>query len=134
MPVIRVRRGGINPVESHLAMLEVLSRGEMVMLMPEGEVSWDGRLRPARPGAAWMALRAHAPIVPCAIIGSYDVWPRWAERSHLTGRITVRFGPPYLISDQPVDRMDYALLEVANRRVMDEIGRLMGDEKRSPLF
>jgi 1-acyl-sn-glycerol-3-phosphate acyltransferase len=46
--------------------LRRLSRGEWVALFPEGALRYPGALGPLRPGAAWLAHRAPAPLLPVA--------------------------------------------------------------------
>jgi 1-acyl-sn-glycerol-3-phosphate acyltransferase len=46
--------------------LRRLSRGEWVALFPEGVLRYPGPLAPLRPGAAWLAQRAQAPLLPVA--------------------------------------------------------------------
>ncbi|MFN3476996.1 MAG: lysophospholipid acyltransferase family protein [Candidatus Methylomirabilales bacterium] len=125
IPTLHVHRGGSNPLDASVTLLQVLGGGQALLLAPEGEVSWDGRLKPARPGAAWLALRAHAPVVPVGISGTYDVWPRWAKRMHLTGRIRVRIGRPFFLSEGKVNRIDRKTLDRAGERIMAEIGKLV---------
>lgn len=126
MPSIGISREGDSPPAQNLAMLKALERGEAVFLAVEGEVSWDGRLNPARPGAPWLALRSGAPCVPCGVTGSYDIWPRWEAAPHLTGKITVRIGPPFRVSETVPEWIDDSMLEEAGRRIMAEIGKLVG--------
>lgn len=128
LPTVRVHRGGSNPWGSSIMLLQMLEEGKALFLSPEGEVSWDGRLKPARPGAAWLALRAHVPVIPVGISGTYDVWPRWAKRMHLTGRIRVRIGRPFFLSEEKVDRMERKMLDRAGERIMAEIGKLVEPE------
>lgn len=125
VPFILVRRDGFTPLEVSIALLKMLEEGKALFLAPEGEVSWDGRLRPAQPGAAWLALRAYVPVVPFGVSGTYDVWPRWAKRMHLTGRIRVRIGHPFFLSEDRVDRVDKKTLDRAGERIMAEIGKLI---------
>lgn len=125
IPTIPVHRGGSSPLDSSIALLQVLEEGKALLVVPEGEVSWDGRLKPARPGAAWLALRAHTPVVPVGISGTYDVWPRWAKRMHLTGRIRVRIGHPFFLSEDKIDRVERKTLDRAGERIMAEIGKLI---------
>lgn len=47
-----------------------LTSGHPVVLFPEGNAHKDGTLRPGKTGAARLAIRANAPILPVAIIGS----------------------------------------------------------------
>ena len=108
------------------SLVQALSDGEMVQIYPEGEVSWHGRLNPARPLAAWVALQGHAPIVPCVIDGAYDMWPRWANRPNLRGKLTIRFGQPYRLPPVEGELDEAAVLERAGRRLISEIDELRG--------
>lgn len=70
--------------------LAVLRRGGVLGMYPEGTRA-PGRLLPFLPGAAWMALRTGAPLVPCAVTGTAD--GRLAARPR-RARVRVRFRPP----------------------------------------
>jgi 1-acyl-sn-glycerol-3-phosphate acyltransferase len=77
----------------------VLERGGAVGIFPEGNRR-GGEVQQVNQGAAWVALRTGARIVPVAVLGtrvegrSADVWPR--PRSLLT----VDFGEPFdLVAD-----------------------------------
>jgi 1-acyl-sn-glycerol-3-phosphate acyltransferase len=52
------------------AGLAVLGEGGVLAVYPEGKRNFEGGLLPFLGGAAWMALRTGAPVVPCAIIGT----------------------------------------------------------------
>jgi 1-acyl-sn-glycerol-3-phosphate acyltransferase len=56
--------------------LRRLKRGEMVLMFPEGTRTLDGRLGPLKPGFCAVARRAQTPLVPVAIDGAFDAWPR----------------------------------------------------------
>lgn len=47
-----------------------LHEGYLVVIMPEGRRSGDGKLQPAHPGAVLLALRSGAPILPVVHYGS----------------------------------------------------------------
>jgi 1-acyl-sn-glycerol-3-phosphate acyltransferase len=47
-----------------------------LILYPEGERSIDGTPRIFKKGAAILSMHLQVPIVPVAIDGFYDVWPR----------------------------------------------------------
>lgn len=64
--------------------LELLAQGKTVGLFPEGTRSRTGKLGPLRSGAAKLALRAGATVVPMAIVGPY----RWFRP------LRVRIGRP----------------------------------------
>jgi len=53
-----------------------LRQGMALILYPEGERSIDGTPRIFKKGAAILSIHLHVPIVPIAIEGFYDVWPR----------------------------------------------------------
>ncbi len=53
-----------------------LSHGRILVLYPEGERTNDGNPRIFRKGAAILSIHTQAPIVPIAIEGFYEAWPR----------------------------------------------------------
>jgi 1-acyl-sn-glycerol-3-phosphate acyltransferase len=73
--LLPVWRGGIG-VEQHVASaLAVVTNGGVFVQMPEGTVSGPpGRLGPFRVGAALIALRTGAPIVPFALAGTEELY------------------------------------------------------------
>lgn len=64
--------------------LAALERGDVLGMYPEGTRS-PGRLLPFLHGAAWLALHAGAPLVPCSISGTEH-----AARATSPGRVPVR--------------------------------------------
>jgi 1-acyl-sn-glycerol-3-phosphate acyltransferase len=79
-----IRRLGAFPMDRDglardglVTALELLRRGEVVALFPEGEVCPEG-MHAFEKGAAFLAARSGAPIVPVAIDGAEQVLPgRW---------------------------------------------------------
>jgi len=53
-----------------------LRQGRPLILYPEGERSIDGAPRTFKKGAAILSIHTQVPIVPVAIEGFYEVWPR----------------------------------------------------------
>ena len=46
-----------------------------LVLFPEGARTPDGRLQAAHSGCAFMAIRAGVPLVPLALVGTYELLP-----------------------------------------------------------
>lgn len=58
------------------AALEELGAGRAVTLFPEGTRSADGAVGEFRPGLSLLVRRGHAAIVPMAVAGAFEAWPR----------------------------------------------------------
>jgi len=77
-----------------------LRHGKVLILFPEGERSIDGAPKKFKKGAPILSLHLRAPIVPVALDGVQDFWPRgfsprWrAMLPGAFGRIALRFGAP----------------------------------------
>jgi 1-acyl-sn-glycerol-3-phosphate acyltransferase len=95
--------------------LRRLKRGEMVLIFPEGTRSHDGRMAPFRPGFTALAARSGAAILPVAVDGAFQIWPRW-RRFPGRGRVRVRYGVP-LLPAEITGRDERELLAEVERRV-----------------
>jgi len=80
--------------------IDLLTKNKNVGLFPEGGVSRDGKLREFRRGAALLAMRTGRPILPFAILGTYEALPRKAKFPKLFVTIRVKVGKPkYLLKE-----------------------------------
>jgi len=70
----------------------VLAQDGVLGIFPEAG-SWATVLRPPRPGAAFLAVRTEARILPMGFDGLPDVFPRL--RKGRRARVTVRIGRPF---------------------------------------
>jgi 1-acyl-sn-glycerol-3-phosphate acyltransferase len=100
------------------AASRILTDGGVVGVFPEGSAverkHWRDRYRIqrfGRGGFAKLALRAGAPIVPCAIVGSEEASPGIAR----TGWLAERLGVPLLSSNQSLRLGAAALLPLPSR-------------------
>jgi 1-acyl-sn-glycerol-3-phosphate acyltransferase len=125
--VFPVRRGEADR-QSFRTSLEVLARGGVLLMFPEGTRSVDGRLRPPEPGAAFIALRTGAPVLPVAVIGTQRVMPKGA-RLPRPAPVLVRIGPMIQVPKRE-GRIDRADLDAWARRFMDAIGALLPPEQQ----
>jgi 1-acyl-sn-glycerol-3-phosphate acyltransferase len=73
--------------------LRRLKRGEMVLIFPEGTRTRDGEVGKFKPGFCALARRANVPLVPTAIDGAFDSWPR-TRPLPLPATIHIQFGSP----------------------------------------
>jgi 1-acyl-sn-glycerol-3-phosphate acyltransferase len=56
---------------------ERLNAGEAVLVFPEGERSWDGKIGKLMPGVTLLIRQTKATVLPVGIAGAWDAWPRW---------------------------------------------------------
>jgi 1-acyl-sn-glycerol-3-phosphate acyltransferase len=87
--------------------LRRLKRKEMVLVFPEGARTFDGEMGEFKPGFVALAIRSKATILPVAIEGAFDAWPR-TKRFPWFGRIQVHFGepiPPEDVAEQDEDEL-----------------------------
>jgi 1-acyl-sn-glycerol-3-phosphate acyltransferase len=80
-------------VQALKAVIERLDRGGAVLIFPEGTRTSDGRLGEIKAGFALMARKAGVPILPVAIVGAYECWPR-SRLLPRPGRVRLEFGAP----------------------------------------
>jgi len=71
-----------------------LRQGRVLILYPEGERSIDGTPRTFKKGAAILSIHRQVPIVPVAIDGFYEVWPRGKKFFQRISPLQMVFGKP----------------------------------------
>ena len=70
-----------------------LRHGRALILYPEGERSIDGKPKSFKKGAAILSVHTHAPLVPIAIAGFHEAWPR-GKRFQGFAPLKMKFGDP----------------------------------------
>jgi 1-acyl-sn-glycerol-3-phosphate acyltransferase len=124
--VLPVARGGGVAAESSLERgRQVLAAGRLLGIYPEGTRSPDGRLYRGKTGAARVAMRTGAQVVPIGVVGSREVWPPGTLLPR-PGPVAVRFGPPLDFSHLRGRDNDRSALREATDVLMAEIARLSG--------
>lgn len=108
----------------------ILEEGHLLGIYPEGTRTADGRLYRGKTGVARMALEGHAPVIPVAMIGTYEIQPPGRIWPTIR-RVGVRFGDPLwfdryegLESDRFVmrsvtDEIMYSLMELSSQEYVD---------------
>jgi 1-acyl-sn-glycerol-3-phosphate acyltransferase len=93
--MIPLKRGGGSASERALAAArEVLDRGGVIGIYPEGTRSPDGRLYKGHTGAARLSMQCNAPIVPVAQFGTDEVQPIGAMWPKFFRQVRVKIGSP----------------------------------------
>jgi len=126
---IPIRREGGSASERALASAtDVLSKGQIFGIYPEGTRTRDGYLHRGHTGVARLALRCNVPIVPIGLVGTDEVQPIDARMPKLFRRITVRFGEPIDPARYEGGANDRLALRELTDEVMYEIAQLSGYE------
>jgi 1-acyl-sn-glycerol-3-phosphate acyltransferase len=113
------RTSMISTVKSFVRSVPGLRRNMNVLIFPEGRRSLDGNVQPFFRGAFYLAVKAQVPIVPLAIIGTYEMLPM--NTYHIMPRrIELRVGEP--IPTAGLKSQDVESLSV---RVKDEIEKML---------
>lgn len=142
---IRVERGTGSdaPLEAASAALEA---GEMVAIMPQGTIPrgrafFDPVLQ-GRWGAARLAVRTGAPVIPMGLWGTEKVWPRSSQVPMLWNvtsppKVSITVGPEVALRREGVVAGDPASFALADsladentKRMMSAITNLLPPEAR----
>lgn len=107
-------------------ILARLERGLAVVIYPEGSRSRDGRMTEFKRGAALVVKRSRCPVLPVAIEGAHDAWPRGRRRPRLLGaRVMTMAGEAIAHDELLADGPDAAL-----RRLEHQIDAMRLDLRR----
>lgn len=80
-------------IASLSSAVRTLKSGMPLFIFPEGGRSHDGHLAPFLNGPAFMAIRAQVPIVPMALIGTFELLPIHSGQLHPVP-VTLAVGEP----------------------------------------
>ena len=97
--------------------LKLLKKGEMVLIFPEGTRTRDGEIGRFHAGFTTLAARSNAVILPVAIEGAFQAWPKTKKFPGL-GKIRVHFGQP-IPHAEIAGRDEQELLAEVHRRVCE---------------
>ncbi|HXF20097.1 MAG TPA: lysophospholipid acyltransferase family protein [Streptosporangiaceae bacterium] len=126
------RTGGAASERALRTGLRVLSQGKLLGIYPEGTRTPDGRLYRGKTGVARLALESGAPVIPCAMVNTFELMPAGRLLPRLRYRPGVRYGKPLdfsryagLESDRLVlravtDEIMYAIMALARQEYVDE--------------
>lgn len=107
------------------AALAALRQGRVLAIAPEGRESRTGALEAGTSGAAFLALRAGAPLLPVGIAGTEDVLP--ALRRLRRARVQMQIGPSFRLESTGDRRAD---LQRGTETIMRTLAALLPKDYR----
>ena len=129
--IISVGRSGVD-TKATKAAIRYAKQGWLVGMFPEGRINLtDELLRPARPGAALVALRAKVPVIPCYIEGAPEAGSLIAPLFS-TAKARVVVGSPIDLGEYEGRENRRQMQEELTLRMMREIARLAGRDDFEP--
>jgi len=116
---ICVRRDGKSDQSAIEEAAGRIHQGTNVAFFAEGTRSFDGKLKPFKKGAARVAISAQVPIVPVALAGVRDAWPR--------GKLRIRKAKATLVVGKPIstEGLTLADAESLTTRVQAAVAQLL---------
>jgi 1-acyl-sn-glycerol-3-phosphate acyltransferase len=120
------RRGKVSDKQKMLrSSTDVLERGLILGMFPEGGRSRDGKLRKGKPGSAVIALKTNVPILPVGIAGTDKIeGASWLwKRPH----IVVNIGKPFKLPPNN-GKITKSQMELLTTQLMKEIAALLPPE------
>jgi 1-acyl-sn-glycerol-3-phosphate acyltransferase len=133
-PVIRrlgaspVKAGG-SDIEAYRTARDILDRGDVLCIFPEGTRSMTGVLGEAKPGVAMLATRSGAPVLPVGVSGTDRFLGRGARFPKIGTRVTVRIGQPFTVTLDPSKSRREAM-NAASDEIMRAIAALTDERHR----
>jgi 1-acyl-sn-glycerol-3-phosphate acyltransferase len=122
------RAGGEASERALRTGLRVLAAGRLLGIYPEGTRTPDGRLYRGKTGVARLALESGAPVIPCAMIGTFELQPPGRIVPRLNIRPGVKYGKPLEFSRYAGLESDRLVLRAVTDEIMYELMSLSGQE------
>ena len=109
--------------------LDVLRSGRPFVIAPEGGRTHQAGMREARPGIAYLALKADVPIVPVGITGTENLMPSW--KAFRRPALSMTIGQPFRLPTEPLTRENrHERLAEYTTLIMRRIAELLPPEYR----
>ena len=125
------REGGEKAQVALDAAENVLQRGELFGIFPEGTRSRDGMLYKGKTGAARLAVKLDCPIFPVGIVGTREIQPPDAKLPRVGGRVSITIGKPITPARYAQRSDDHLVLREMTDEVMFEIQSMTGQQYRN---
>ena len=128
---IPIQREGIG-IGGLKETLKRLKRGGMVLIFPEGTRTSDGSILPVKPGFCALVRRGKVPIIPVAMHGAFEAFPRHRMLPRLA-KIGIHYGQPISVSE--INSMqDDELMELLHNKLVQyhEIAKNLHHNQTQP--
>ena len=125
------RSGGEKSTAALDAAEDVLRRGELFGIFPEGTRSRDGHLYKGHTGAARLALKVGCPIYPVGVIGTREIQPPDAKLPKIRKSATIKIGRPIKVERYRNKIDDHLVLRQITDELMFEIRELTGQQYKN---
>lgn len=101
-------KGDVGAVKSSI---NILSKGRVMLMFPEGHRIKNGKKVKAKPGVALIAQKAQVPVIPANISGEY----RWMHK------LTVTYGEPVMLDDLYGQHLEQEQIQNIADDILDKI-------------
>jgi len=106
--------------------LAAIKKGEVVGIFPEGTAT-EHFIRPAKNGAAYLAMRTGVKILPMSVIGTDNIWANWLKG--IRPKLQINIGKPFRPKSLPKERTGRnEAIKTTGENIMCRIAALMPDE------
>lgn len=113
---------GVFPIDRSVSMdmkavktaMKVLKEGEILGIFAEGRRVKAGETAEAKGGVALFAMKGNAPVIPCAISGTYK----------FRSKLTVRYGEPMTLEEYRGQKLTTELMEEITEVIMARVEEL----------
>ncbi len=106
--------------------IAALKKGEIVGIFPESTAT-EHFIRPAKKGAAYLAMTIGVPILPIGLVGMNNIWTNWFKG--IKPKLQINIGKPFLPRSIPKERTERnEAIKTTGEEIMCRIAALIPDE------
>lgn len=109
------------------AARQALREGNLFCIYPEGTRSLDGKLHKGHTGVARLALEMQVPIIPCAMVGTYEAKPKGGKTKYFSKTAAI-IGEPMVFAQYWGKHNDKDICRKVTDDVMQALAKLSGQE------
>lgn len=107
---------------------KVLDRGDLFCIYPEGTRSLDGKLHKGHTGIARLALECRVPVIPVAMVGTFEAKPKGQKGITKGVETGVIVGEPMWFNEYWGKHEDRRVCRKVTDMIMHRIAELSGQE------